>query len=321
VNAVFKEQYIHTIPFECPKTYKQLPLIKKKDFFKSVCKKILVLQSKLELFVVFRTYLLNFYKIKLMKIRSIIALTLISFYVGVTNHSNAQEDSAQSFVSYMVKSPWLVGVGFGYVQNYGQVQPFDYKNKMNFYPGNVLLEKSIYGFRKWKFAKGMNLQYVFGREGWNPTHFIQSDLNLKWSFNYLWGGRAKWFDPYVVIGGGFTSMRYRFDDNLTFAQQKKIDSTYIGHDRFINLNVGGGANFWVFENVAINTSAVAKFNLGPGGTNYISWTGGLVFRIGRGAKENNAEEKVEEKAAPASNYKRTKEEEDALIHLREHLNK
>ena len=254
-----------------------------------------------------------------MKIKSIIALTLFSFCVGITNNSNAQ-DSTQSFGSYMVKSPWLVGVGFGYVQNYGKVDPTDYKNVYNFYPGNVLLEKSIYGFRKWKFAKGMNLQYVFGREGWNPTHFIQSDLNLKWSFNYLWGGRAKWFDPYVVIGGGFTSTRYRFDDNRTPAQQKKIDSTYIDHDRFINFNFGGGVNFWVFENVAINTSAVAKFDIGPGGTNYISWTGGVVFRIGRGAKGDGEEEKIEEKA-PASNYKRTKEEEDALIHLREHLNK
>jgi len=246
---------------------------------------------------------------------------LISFYVGVTNHSNAQKDSAQSFGSYMVKSPWLIGVGFGYVQNYGEVQPFDYKNVFNFYPGNVLLEKSIYGFRKWNFAKGMNLQYVFGREGWNPTHFIQSDVNLKWSFNHLWGERAKWFDPYVIIGGGFSSTRYRFNDNRTFAQQSLWGKQYVSHDRFLTFNFGGGVNFWVFENVAINTSAVAKFNLGPsGGTNYISWTGGLVFRIGRGAKGASEEEKVEEKK-PASNYKRTKEEEDALIHLREHLNK
>jgi hypothetical protein len=275
-----------------------------------------------------------------MKIKSIIALTVFSLFFGITNNLKSQ-DSKLSFFDYLFKTPWIVDAGMSHVSNDNNPNPFDFSLKMrpyqnaqraNWYPARFAVEKSLFAFSSKNYLKGFGLQGVLSIQGIQPINFGAADLNLKYHFKALMGEAkiTKWFDPYLLAGVGVSDFLY---DTLATVHASNGGKLVYNHkylypvaqkftaDRFITLNAGVGCNFWITEVVAINLQAEAKFGQfieKLGGSNYTQYSAGLVFKIG---KCNKADTKVEEVKPPASNYKRSKEEEDALIHLREHLNK
>ncbi len=276
-----------------------------------------------------------------MKIKSILALTVLSFCIGIANYSKAQ-DTKPSFFGYLFKTPWIVDGGFSTVNNGGSQKPFDFNFKTQYYgesrtvyfPLRFSVEKRLFAFSSKNFLKGFGLQAVLTDQGFHPVNFGAIDGNIKYHFNVLLAEDSKlkkWFDPYLLVGVGLSEFLY---DDITLSNPGHYytGSTlppifqHISRDRFGSLNSGIGCNFWINEVVGINIQADAKWgkfierdirNLKGQGTNYTQYSVGMVFKIGRCKKE----EMKAEAPKPASNYKRSKEEEDALIHLREHLNK
>lgn len=93
---------------------------------------------------------------------------------------------------------------------------------------------------------------------------LSFDINGKYSFYNLYAPSARWIDPYVIAGIGFT---YR-------------DATA---DPYVpTVNLGGGVNFWFINWMGIRLSAMAKFGVYPGfwdtHNNYLQYNAGLVFR-------------------------------------------
>ncbi len=251
----------------------------------------------------------------------IIAITAFSFFARITNVQ--AQDTTMSFGKYLTQTSWLVTVGADFVDNSQDHNPFKIYNHGGSThggspafntPAKFAIEKDIYGFRHWKHTKGFSIVLALTSTSLRPHNFAALDGYLKYDLNTLIGD-TKFFDPFLLGGLGLNYMDYA-GNNGPFANGDK--NTYRqGKDVFITIDGGLGFNLWIFPNVAINLQSVAKWGkLAKSweGTNYFQNSVGLVFKIGR-CNETKVEPVV---ACP---YKRSKEAEDALIHLREHINK
>ncbi|MFT5761433.1 MAG: OOP family OmpA-OmpF porin [Polaribacter sp.] len=89
------------------------------------------------------------------------------------------------------------------------------------------------------------------------------DANVKYDVNKLveltFGSTTKWFDPYVYLGGGYTS----------------ID----GSGEAL-MNAGAGFNVWVNENFGVNVQSGAKHSFGTDVADHFQHSLGLVLRFG-----------------------------------------
>lgn len=204
--------------------------------------------------------------------------------------------------SKLTQTPWVIQFGPDIVDdNDTRLKEFKIRDTRNYYPIHCSAEKRI--------KKGLGIQAVLSSENLNPHDFASLDLNVKYNLLTSSIGDTKWFDPYALIGPGYT---YR---DFPHGQHKETNK-----DQSLNANVGGGVNIWFFKNAGIYAQAVAKFNLFQSkfdGSNYLQFSAGVVFKIG-GAK---AAVVVEETKVVPSTYKRSKEAEDAAKYLREILNK
>ncbi len=83
-------------------------------------------------------------------------------------------------------------------------------------------------------AGSINKIEKIGDASANDLSYIGADLDIRYAMNNLWGG-AKWFDPYVSIGGGYTFI----DDNSAGTA-----------------NGGAGVNFWFNDFIGLNLQSV-----------------------------------------------------------------
>lgn len=256
----------------------------------------------------------------------IIAITAFSFFARITNVQ--AQDTTLSFGKYLTETPWLVNVGVDIIDNNQEHNPFKINNHGGRYHGNspayntpakFAIEKDIYGFRHWKHTKGFSLVIALTSTSLRPHNFASLDGYLKYDLNTLIGD-TKFFDPFLFGGLGISYMDY--DGSTSYngtgpTANRDPKAANQGKDVFLTIDGGLGFNLWIFPNVALNFQTAAKFGkLAKAweGTNYYQNSIGLVFKISRCN---------ETKVAPVApcTYKRSKEAEDALIHLREHINK
>ena len=249
----------------------------------------------------------------------IIAITAFSFFARITNVQ--AQDTTMSFGKYLTQTSWLVGIGVDFVDNSQDHNPFKIYNHGGATRGGspafntpykFSIEKDIYGFRHWKYTKGLSLVAAIAGTSLRPHNFESLDGYLKYDLNTLIGD-TKFFYPYVLGGAGITYMDYTGHTG-PIANRAKTGYRQT-KDVFLTINGGLGFNLWIFPNVAINFQTVGKFRTIKAfeGTNYFQNSIGLIFKIGRCT--------AKEEPVVACPYKRSKEAEDALIHLREHINK
>ena len=220
-----------------------------------------------------------------------VTLAIVAFLMFASTSSlNAQQDSTskKSFGTWLTKTPWLVSFGGDIIDDNGKPsKTFRDPRSYDYYPAKFAAEKAL--------KKGWSVQFVFASTSLNPHNYLSVDLNAKYDFNKLIG-ETKWFDPYGVLGLGYT---YR-----DFSVNTK-NSASNSSSNLPNLNIGLGANFWLFPNMGITAQGLAKFS----SNNYLQASLGLVFKIG-----NCDAPKCE--ATP-----KTQEAQDALQHLRGIINK
>lgn len=229
----------------------------------------------------------------------IVAIAALSFFANISNSVQAQ-DSTLSFGKYLTKTPWIITVGVDFIDDDGEKNPFDIKLFKVPTPFKAAIEKDIYSFRHWNFAKGLNWQLVLASTSLGYRTNTIVDLNLKYD---LLRKKTK-IDLYILLGGGFSN-KYPINP-ITESKKGSIE------DNFLTFNLGGGLNYWLFDNVGINLQTQGKLAIIAGSDHYAEHSVGLVFRIGG---KSNVEE------VKPYTHTRSKEAEDALIHLREHLNK
>ena len=214
-----------------------------------------------------------------------VTVALLAFLMLV-NVSNAQDTTSNpklSFGKWLTKTPWQVSFGGNIIDDGSLGETFKALNKYAYYPAQFTADKVL--------KKGWSAQFAFSSTSLNPHNFLAVDLNGKYDFNNLIGD-TKWFDPYGVLGLGYT-----------FRDKKPL--TKGGGLNVVNFNAGLGANFWLFPNMGITAQGLAKFAK----DNYLQASLGLVFKIG------NCE------APKCEVTPKTQEAQDALQHLRGIINK
>ncbi|MBL4604581.1 MAG: OmpA family protein [Flavobacteriaceae bacterium] len=131
--------------------------------------------------------------------------------------------------------------------------------------------KSISRFSVEKYLdKGFTLQGAFSVN--QLTHFDAKNdidgkyyavnINAKYDLNNLIGDTS-WFDPYVLLGGGYVYTDFQAEDLKEGM-----------------LNIGYGFNVWFNENIGLNYQSVAKRSFADKVQDHFQHSLGVVFRFG-----------------------------------------
>ncbi len=209
-----------------------------------------------------------------------LALSALLLLSGISTKLNAQ-------LTPLTKTPWIVGFGADIIDDDNKPSSIFHNLKTyQYYPAKFTAEKVI--------KNGWSGQLAFGSTSLNPHNFLMLDLNGKYYFMYK-KTEKKILDPYGIFGLGYT---YR--DHSPYVKNTSAD-----HNNTVNLNLGLGANIWLYPNMGINLQGLAKFTKDK----YLQASVGLVFRIGG------------TKAPECTVTPKTQEAQDALQHLRGIINK
>ena len=202
-------------------------------------------------------------------------LTIFMVLISVA-YSNAQPYKT---IGVFKPYKWMIGVEWTAIDDDGNKfgNLFDVNNSWNYklYPTRLTVDRYfIYGWSMEFAASYMN--YDQGKVINDSTNvsatFLSADINGKYSFYQLYAPKARWIDPYLTFGLGYT---YR-------------SAGAFEHTPTVNL--GGGVNFWFSKNVGLRLSSNAKFAVYPNiwntPENYLQHNAGLVLRFGGGNKSN-----------------------------------
>lgn len=189
-------------------------------------------------------------------------LAVIALFTLVTVSSVNAQDS---------NNPWAFSLGVNAVD-------FDIhsgSDKLNDFLGSAdwNMSKSISRFSVEKYLdKGFTLQGAFSLSKLNKSGTTASndidglyyalEINAKYDLNNIIGD-TKWFDPYVLLGGGYVYTDFQAED---FSEGM--------------LNLGYGANFWLGENIGINFQTALKTSFADKVQDHWQHSLGVVFRFG-----------------------------------------
>ena len=194
----------------------------------------------------------------------------------------ANSASAQPYKTIGVYKPykWMFGVSWSAIDDNGSKfgKLFDLNNSWNIlpYPSTIMVDRYFkYG---WSMEFGAtHSKYKLGKLINDSTNFegtfFNFDASAKYSFYQLYAPKARWIDPYLTAGIGYT---YRAEGAAMHAP---------------TVNIGGGVNFWVYKGLGIRLNSTAKLGVYPGfwdtPENYLQHSAGLVLRVGQGKSDPN----------------------------------
>lgn len=189
---------------------------------------------------------------------------------------NKGRHSNTKFIDALKKTPWTVGIGGNVIDDDGKPfkNLFNVSETWNFlpYPTRLTLDGYIKGgfsaqlevsYNKYKIGKNINSEIIPGQ--WSV---ISSDVNFKYALNYQIKN-MKWFDPYVLLGLGYTQRSGAAKPNT------------------VTYNMGLGFNIWIIDFMALNLQSSAKFSMIEGTSNYLQHTVGLIFATNWGVNGKN----------------------------------
>lgn len=217
-------------------------------------------------------------------------LTLLLFLFSL-NTLLAQKD----YLKFKPYHPytWMVGAGWSFVDNDGRPFSdfFDLKNGYSLHP----YPTQVHVDRYFKYGLSVELTGSFNHfkgntivnvKTPNPSGNIWSiDLATRYSIYQFLYKKAPWFDPYVAVGLGFTSIKTR-------------DSIQAGIQNYATLNGGIGVNFWI-RNFGIRLQGLMKFgiveNFYHNSSNYVHYSATLMYRFQQPERRDNSFSKAQHK--------------------------
>lgn len=215
-----------------------------------------------------------------MKLRIAILCFLL---IGTTLKVSAQSDylKFRSFRPYT----WMIGLGWSIVDNDGRSHShiLDVKGAwlMHPYPSHLFVDRYLKqgfslelaaSFNQFNGKKMVNQAYPTGM-------MFSADLTTRYSF-YKFLQPMRWFDPYIGIGVGATSIN------------TGASSLYFTGNGVV------GTNFW-FGRFGIRLQGTIKFGLVShiyyNNTNYLHYTASLLYKFKKKDKRDNSFHKQQHK--------------------------
>lgn len=166
---------------------------------------------------------------------------------------------------------WQLSAGWNFVDDDGRdfCQPFDAAQSWNFvpFPSRIMADRYLRKGFSLELAGAYN-RYEEGKlinDSVNLSGlFISLDVNTRLSF-YRLLSPMQWLDPYVSMGLGITH-RDAYEQTLTGT-----------------LNIGLGANFWIYRNWGIQLQSSAKFGINgqfyTTDADYLQHTAGIIYKF------------------------------------------
>ena len=186
-----------------------------------------------------------------------IKLAVIALFTFATvGTANAQDSD----------NPWAVGFGINAVDvriptEFGEYAK-DYigTSDWNVLPSisRITVDKYLKDGFTLQLAASLNKIKTFAVENDSDDLYWAIDANVKYDLNNLFG-ETSWFDPYVYLGGGYTSLA----DQGTGM-----------------LNAGLGFNTWFNDNLGLNFQSGAKKEFTDDVQDHFQHSVGLVFKFG-----------------------------------------
>jgi hypothetical protein len=184
-------------------------------------------------------------------------LVMLALFALVTlGNVNAQDEN----------NPWVIGFGLNTVDFYNSS---DFSDQINDLLGNkdwnvlpsisrISAEKYLADGFSLQLAGSMNKIESMTTKNDSDFFYFAIDANVKYDVNNLIGETA-WFDPYVYLGGGYTSL----DDSGEAM-----------------LNGGLGFNTWFNESVGLNFQTGTKKGFTSNVKAHYQTSLGLVIKFG-----------------------------------------
>lgn len=180
------------------------------------------------------------------------------------------------------KLSWIFGLGWNVVDDNGNPfkKLFAAKSSWSipFYPSQLSAEiirehglsyGATFCFNRYKSGKLINSEIIGGR-----YFFFSWDAFAKYHFNEHITNMKKQYDPYFLLGAGYT-LRFIRPYNSTFT-----------------FNVGAGINIWFNDKWGMNLQTVGKLGIRApfirNGSNYMHHSGGVVYIIDNSPKKKHS---------------------------------
>lgn len=188
---------------------------------------------------------------------------------------------------------WMIGASWFAVEDDGRgfCQPFDIQQSWNSksYPTRFFVDRY--------FKHGLSAEFAVGYTTYSngklindslnyQGFFLSVDANCKYSFYTLFN--QKWLDPYTSLGIGMT-------------QRSAFSNAYTA-----TVNVGIGANFWIYKGFGIQAQTNGKIGLASPflhNSDYISYSLGIVYRFQESKPRNTFSQKHYKWTTKKTHYK------------------
>ena len=163
-------------------------------------------------------------------------------------------------------NPWAVGFGVNAVDVRIPTKFGDYAKDYigtgdwNILPSisRITVDKYLNDGFTLQLAGSLNNIETFAAKDDSDDLYWAIDANVKYDLNNAFG-ETSWFDPYVYLGGGYTSLAEQGEGML---------------------NVGLGFNTWFNENLGLNFQSGAKKEFTDNVQDHFQHSVGLVFKFG-----------------------------------------
>lgn len=183
--------------------------------------------------------------------------------------------SAMSVSAQDSDNPWAVGFGVNAVDVRIPTEFGDYAkdyigtSDWNILPSisRVTVDRYLNDGFTLQLAGSLNKIETFRSENDTDELYWAIDANVKYDLNNLIGNTG-WWDPYVFVGGGYTSM----------GDAPKIIGKEGGGEG--TLNVGAGFNVWFNDNLGMNFQTGGKKEFADKIQDHFQHSIGLVFKFG-----------------------------------------
>ncbi len=207
-------------------------------------------------------------------------LLAFAFVIFAINSTFSQEDLQLTSKDSIVKSSWILGLGFNAVDDSGDVfnDLFAIDSQWNMVPYPSRLSIGRY------FKNGLGLEAIGTINKYKEGNLIDGtiinedisyfgvDARLTYDLNKIIGETA-WFDPYIGVGFGYT------------------DANKMGRSTY---NAVVGFRTWFSDRWGVDLNSSGKWGIGEGVTNHIQHAAGVVYQFGI---EKGLSKKGEEKLA------------------------
>lgn len=211
------------------------------------------------------------------------SLILLISFVSLQAHAQPYK-TIKPFKPYK----WMFGLHWYGLEDDGNKFSgmFDVNRSWNIKPFPTMLTVDRYFVYGWSAEASLAYGQYTTNKLVNDTTGVSGmnlsfDINGKYSFYNQYAPRARWIDPYLVAGIGFTYRTGTADPYVP------------------TVNLGGGINFWVVNWMGVRLSSTAKLGVYPGfwdtHNNYMQFNAGIVFRTPDNAAYKNPNRKKQHK--------------------------